>query len=449
MPFLRYNTAGTYNLGPFMDQTSGTGTVTNLVLTPDTIRISKNGGDFTPTASTGTGAHDEKGWYKVGYPASDVGSLGQLEVMVHEAALPVWKTFDVIPQNVYDSFVGTNSFPVGTAEAVLSVPNPSGGTVNLAIQVNTLNSVGTVAQLLNNQDKTGYSLGTTNMQSLVDDIWDELLTAASHNVSTSSGRRLRDITSDIIITGTTTTGNDRISIKLDNDANTLDRSYDPSIIAIVSGTGAGQSRQIWEYNGTTRTAYINRNWAIIPEDGAEYTITSNAGDTHVNEGLVSGATGSTLTLNALAATKDDIYKEQYAFISAGTGADDCHRIISYNGTTRVAVITGTWHDTPVANQSVYAILPAANPSGGTVDFVTLTGTIGQSLARVEPGQGNPPATTDSWTKNDYLYKALRNKKTNNGTNFDIYNDAGDTVDQRSSVSSDGTTATIGELSSGA
>jgi hypothetical protein len=325
---------------------------------------------------------------------------------------------------------------VGTAERVNSAPssNPTGGTVDLAVAINT------------NNDKTGYAVssgsvdlsvivGTTFSQQLVDDIWDEPLTGVAHNVNTSSGRRLREVASDVILSGTTPSSNDRISIQLDANASAIDRTYDPAVITIVAGTGIGQSRQIWEYNGTTKTAYINRNWATIPSDDAEYIITSDSGDTHVNEGLVVGATGTSITLNALASEFDDIYVGQYAFISAGTGADDNHRIVSYNGTTKVAVINSTWHDMPVANESVYAILPSDNPTGGTADYVINAGTLLQTLSRGEPGQGAPAATTDSFTKNDYLYKAFRNKKDNNGTESNIYNDAGDTVDHKSTVSS--------------
>jgi len=66
----------------------------------------------------------------------------------------------------------------------------------------------------------------------------------------------------------------------------------------------------------------------------------------------------------------------------------------------------------------------------------------------EPGQGAPPVSTDLRNKIDYLYKFTRNKVTNDGSTIEVYNDAGDTVDQKSSVSSAGGTVTRGEFSSG-
>lgn len=66
----------------------------------------------------------------------------------------------------------------------------------------------------------------------------------------------------------------------------------------------------------------------------------------------------------------------------------------------------------------------------------------------EPGQGTPAATASLSAKIGYLYKAWRNKKTQTATTFDLFNDAGSVVDQKSTVSDDGTTATRGLISSG-
>lgn len=66
----------------------------------------------------------------------------------------------------------------------------------------------------------------------------------------------------------------------------------------------------------------------------------------------------------------------------------------------------------------------------------------------EPGQAAPPATTTLAVKIGYQYKAMRNKKTQTATQFSLYNDAGDTVDQKSTTSDDGTTFTQGEIGSG-
>jgi hypothetical protein len=66
----------------------------------------------------------------------------------------------------------------------------------------------------------------------------------------------------------------------------------------------------------------------------------------------------------------------------------------------------------------------------------------------EPGQGAPAATSSLAAKINYLYKAWRNKTEQTATTTSIYNDAGSTVDQKSTVSDNGTTATRGEIATG-
>jgi len=66
----------------------------------------------------------------------------------------------------------------------------------------------------------------------------------------------------------------------------------------------------------------------------------------------------------------------------------------------------------------------------------------------EVGQEAPAATQSFLKMVQYLYKFLRNKKTQTATTFSVYDDAGTTVDQKSTDSDDGTTTTKGEIVSG-
>lgn len=69
-------------------------------------------------------------------------------------------------------------------------------------------------------------------------------------------------------------------------------------------------------------------------------------------------------------------------------------------------------------------------------------------ARAEPGQGAPAASAKIGAKIDYLYKAWRNKSEQTATQHSLYDDAGTTVDQKRTVSDDGTTFTAEEVASG-
>lgn len=66
----------------------------------------------------------------------------------------------------------------------------------------------------------------------------------------------------------------------------------------------------------------------------------------------------------------------------------------------------------------------------------------------EPGQGAPTATATIQAKIAYLYKAWRNKIVQDSMTLELYNDAGAVVDQKSTVSDDGTDYTRGEIGSG-
>lgn len=59
-----------------------------------------------------------------------------------------------------------------------------------------------------------------------------------------------------------------------------------------------------------------------------------------------------------------------------------------------------------------------------------------TTARAEPAQGAPAASLSHLEKMDHLYKAWRNKKTNDGSTTKLYNDAGNTVDTKQTTSAD-------------
>jgi hypothetical protein len=67
----------------------------------------------------------------------------------------------------------------------------------------------------------------------------------------------------------------------------------------------------------------------------------------------------------------------------------------------------------------------------------------------EPGQGAPAATTTLAAKINYLYKAWRNKKDNDGTTTNLYADDGTTVDHKQTTSESGGTVTKAEWITGA
>lgn len=172
---------------------------------------------------------------------------------------------------------------------------------------------------------------------------------------------IKDVTDNLaqnkIISGTSPgTGNTATRIELDGSASGVDGAYDPAAIYIIAGTGAGQSRMIFEYDGTNRYAYVSRDWKVTPDATSEYVIVYNSGNTHVNEGVAQAGTNNTITMNALASAQNNIYLGQMIFIVAGTGADQARMIVGYNGGTKIATVDSDWIVNPDST-SVYVTQP--------------------------------------------------------------------------------------------
>lgn len=222
---------------------------------------------------------------------------------------------------------------------------------------------------------------------LVDSIWDEPLTGATHNVPTSSGRRLRQLASAVTIDGTVVSSTVN-TVVLDAGASAVDDAYDPSVILVIDGPASGQARLILQYIGASRTCIIDRDWKVNPSPGDEYYIFSNAGREHVNEGLAQGGGVQTITLNALASNASDSYIGQVVFIRSGTGQDQARRVLAYDGTTKIATVGRPWSTIPDAT-SAYVMLPSGaitddNIANAVWDALIVdhmdTGSTGETLA---------------------------------------------------------------------
>lgn len=201
-------------------------------------------------------------------------------------------------------------------------------------------------------------VASSSAEFIANAVWDEPLTAATHNVPTSAGRRLRQLSAVAVTEGTAVgPGNGYNQIQLNGDAWDTDGAYDPAMIAIIDGTGAGQCRNILEYNGSTKTATVDRNWKIQPTDDSGYVIYADAGREHVNEGLAVSGTLNTITLNAWASTDDDVYVGQAIFIRSGVGEDQSNVVSSYVGATKVATMEKDWTTIPNGT-SAYVVLPS-------------------------------------------------------------------------------------------
>lgn len=187
----------------------------------------------------------------------------------------------------------------------------------------------------------------------IDEVWDEVLTAAAHNVPSSAGRRLRNVSSIVIVDGTATAATTQ-TITLDADAAAVERVYEENLITILAGTGAGQTRLIVEYTAG-RVATVDRVWDVTPSTDSDYIISTFSGVLLANNGVAQAGGASTITLGTTALAVADSYVGCAIYITGGTGTGQTRSIIGYTS-GRVATISPAW-DTQPDNTSVYKVLP--------------------------------------------------------------------------------------------
>jgi len=120
--FLKQSTAYTFRLGPFVDDTDGKTAETGLTISQADVRLSKNGGNFAQKNESSSSSHDEIGYYIVVLDTTDTNTVGELLVAVHESgALPVFKTFQVVEEAIYDAVFAASATLVTKIDAIDTV----------------------------------------------------------------------------------------------------------------------------------------------------------------------------------------------------------------------------------------------------------------------------------------------------------------------------------------
>jgi hypothetical protein len=418
MQWLKQSTAATVKVGPFIDSTDGDTAEIGLTISQADVRLSKNGGNIAQKSEVSACTHDELGYYDCNLDATDTGTLGRLQVMVHESgALPVWHEYMVLPANVYDSLVAGSDLlqadatqisgdgtAADNAEAFFDntgfvASNSTIGTTTTNTDMRGTDSAALAATALTNaiwtDARAGYldELGAANIPAdldavladtgtdgvllaatatsaqLVDDVWDEVLTAATHNVSTSAGRRMRELSATSVLTGTATAGTAN-SITLDSDASTTARIYDENLIVITAGTGVGQTRLIAEYTAG-RVATVDRDWAVTPDATSEYQVIAFSGILLTDHGLAQAGAAGTITLAATASAVDDTYVGSVVVLTTGTAPGQARLVTAYNGTSKVATITPNWETNPDVT-TVYKVIPVGRSIVGSMQADSIT-----------------------------------------------------------------------------
>ena len=383
MIYLKQSTASQEILiGPFVDATDGVTAETGLTIANTDIKIHKAGATTLADKNSGGATHISGGLYYAVLDATDTNTLGSGQIHVSvSGALPCKVDFTVLPANIYDSMIaGTDLFDVSVTQwtgTAVATPDTAGypkvtvksGTGTGEISLSSGEVTPTTAS------KTGYRLSATG----VDDIWDEAV--SGHVTAGSTGASLYQVRSATAQAGASTT------ITLDASASAVNDFYNNQIIYIVSGTGAGQSRIISDYDGGTKVATVP-TWGTNPSSdsvfviapfgsipGASAPTAAEVADAVWDEamadhraegsfgtmlqgfhsGTAQAGASNTITLDSSGSSATtDFYKYAVVEIVSGTGIGQSRQITAYNGSSKVATVDPAWTTAP-DNTSNYVV----------------------------------------------------------------------------------------------
>lgn len=163
-----------------------------------------------------------------------------------------------------------------------------------------------------------------------------------------------------------------------------------------------------------------------------------------NDVVVTDATSSLSDIALTDAHTDWGVEEVSSTLAPGLYRLDVADAVFASGATEVVVYVMITTSAAAASpmEFVFSDLTTAAEVNAQVVDVLATDTY------AEPGQGAPAATATLAAKINYLYKAWRNKVTQTSTTYSLFADDASTVDQKATVTDDGTTFTRTEIATG-
>jgi hypothetical protein len=185
-------------------------------------------------------------------------------------------------QNDLDKLTGADGATLATLQGNYApnkvVPDAEGVAPTAAEIKTAIEAAGShLARILADTGTDGVLLAASATSAqLVDDLADEVLTGATHNVADSLGRRIREVHEATVVEEETAQGGTASTITLAASANANDDFYNKSQLKIVGGTGVGQTRTFKDYNGATKVATACEDWIVTPDNTSKYIITGHA-----------------------------------------------------------------------------------------------------------------------------------------------------------------------------
>lgn len=188
---------------------------------------------------------------------------------------------------------------------------------------------------------------------------------------------------------------------------------------------------------STSTAQLGVN--VVNFGGSAGTFASGRPEVNSSHWGGTAVASATPNVNIAQISGDSVAADNAESFFDGTGYAGTNNVIP-----SVTTVTTTTTATNLTNAPTSGDLTATMKASVNAEVLDVLNTDTFS----EPGQGTPAATTSLAAKINYLYKAWRNKKTQTATTYSLFADDATTVDQKSTVSGDGTTTTVGEIATG-
>ena len=390
MPELKQSTVTILKLGPFVG-TVGT-VLTALTIAQGDVRLSKAGGNMAQKSTATACVHDELGVFFCDVSAADTDTLGRLRVDVDKsgsAALAVFHIYDVVTAQYWNTKYGTGRFEVDVQE----IDGASAGAINMQ----------------NFYDGTGYAGGSI-----------QLITTPGNGTMTAGVFGADAIDANAIAGSALVAASFALGALAEGAASAT------TIAANALGASAAT------ITGACATSLSNIDLDHLINNGASVP-TPTAGtifDDIMNKDGSQNFSAATDSLEALRDRGDAAW-------ATGAGAS----------ATTIAAACGTalnTYDGPKTSEmnTAHGLLATPAQVNAQMLDVLVTDTF------AEPGQVAPPSTASIVTKIGYTYKYTINKIIAGSTQIAVYDGAGSTIDQKSTISSDGTNFTRGAFGSG-
>ncbi len=437
MIFLKQSTASQeVPLGYFVDSTDGNTEETALTIANTDIKLWKNGATTLANKNSGGATHISNGIYYAVLDATDTDTVGPMVIFVHvSGALTVRLECCVLAANVFDSLVGaTDKLDVNTAE----IAGSNVSTSTAQIGVNVVNAAGTawgsgaitsgvfatgaITATAIAADAIGASeLATDAVTEIAAGVWNSA--RATYTAAGSFGQGVASVQGNVtgsvasVTAGVTvTTNNDKTGYSL---TQTFPTNFSSLAITVGGAVTVGTNNDKTGYS-LTQTFPTNFSSLAITAGGA------------VTAGTVSDKTGYSLTQ----AFPANFSSMSISVGGAVTTADPwATSVPGAYGAGTAGYVLGTNLDATVSSRST---VTTAQVNAEVVDALNVD-------TYAEPGSGAPGTTISLAQKIGYLYKAFRNKVTQTSTEYKLFADDEITVNQKATVSDDGTTFTRGEV----